>query len=145
MILNNYSGTDGLASIARIAVTLSLLGSYPLAFQSVRDGMFELLSLNGKERYEWNAPVVAVGLFLVTMTAFVVKDIGIILSLGGATLGNALMYVLPAFMIVRGSKTYPVLAAQVPAAVCLGTIGVALGTIGVAHALGSVLMKSTTS
>lgn len=44
-ILNNYSSTDGLAFIARIAIGGGILCGYPLTFTALRDGTADLLRI----------------------------------------------------------------------------------------------------
>jgi amino acid permease len=47
LILNNYSTKDTLMSISRIAVALSIVFSYPLAFVGARDGVLDVFKVSG--------------------------------------------------------------------------------------------------
>jgi hypothetical protein len=79
---------------------VSLVFSYPLAFQGCRDGILDLLQLTPKQRGDDNLVNLAtlVLLTVVTVLAATLQDVSLVLSVGGATLGNALTYVYPAVM-----------------------------------------------
>lgn len=103
LILNNYSNKDTLMGLSRIAVAVSLVFSYPLAFAGCRDGVIDLMKVPIDKRSNslLNKLTVAI-LSTVTGLALVLKDVSFVLSFGGATLGNALIYVYPALMF-RGA------------------------------------------
>ena len=106
LILNNYSTLDPFMSLSRWAVVLSLIFSYPLAFVGVRDGIYNLFNLSQSQQQSpdqirrTNQIVTVTLLSIITFIAAIMKDIRVILSLGGATFGNLLAYVFPAFMVV---------------------------------------------
>jgi amino acid permease len=100
LILNNYSTRDGLMSLSRIAVAVSLIFSYPLAFVGARDGVMDLLKLKGTTKTQ-NVLTVAL-LSAVTAGALIIPDVSFVLAFAGATLGNGLIYVFPALMF-RGA------------------------------------------
>lgn len=79
---------------------MSLVFSYPLAFQGYRDGVLDLFPLTPKQRADDNLVNLATLLLLsvVTFLAATLQDVSLVLSVGGATLGNALTYVYPAIM-----------------------------------------------
>jgi hypothetical protein len=83
-----------------LAVAVSLVFSYPLAFQGYRDGVLDLFPLTPKQRADDNLVNLATLLLLsvVTFLAATLQDVSLVLSVGGATLGNALTYVYPAIM-----------------------------------------------
>lgn len=98
-VLSNYSNKDTLVGIAKIAVAFSLIFTYPLVFVGCRDGTLSLLKVP-KEK-QTNATlnnITFVLLSLLTFAAINLKDLGFIMSFGGATLANALIYVFPAMM-----------------------------------------------
>ena len=97
LILNNYSIKDTLMSFSRIAVAVSLVFSYPLAFQGARDGVLDLFKIKDRSNKTLNALTVVL-LSGVTTLALKLKDVSFVLALAGATLGNALIYVYPALM-----------------------------------------------
>jgi amino acid permease len=48
LILNNYCPKDSLMAFSKVAVALSLVFSYPLAFTGARNGIFDLLKVKNK-------------------------------------------------------------------------------------------------
>ena len=100
LILNNYSNADSLMGLSRIAVAVSLVFSYPLAFVGARDGVLDLLKLKSEPKTQ-NALTVAL-LAGVTTAALIIPDVSFVMAFAGATLGNALIYVFPALMF-RGA------------------------------------------
>ena len=87
-------------SLSRIAVAVSLVFSYPLAFVGARDGVTNLLKMKNTPKTQ-NILTVAL-LSAVTAAALIIPDVSFVLAFAGATLGNALIYVFPAFMF-RGA------------------------------------------
>lgn len=128
LVLNNYSNNDLAMSISRTAVAVSLIFSYPLAFQGCRDGFLDLMGMKDPSNTKLNLTTIAL-LLVLTSLATVLKDVSFVLAFGGATLGNLLCYVYPAlmYMKVRPDCTLP--------AVALAASGVVLGTIGAKLAL----------
>ena len=128
LVLNNYSTYDLAMSISRSAVAISLVFSYPLAFQGCRDGFLDLLGIKTRTNARLNLTTVAL-LLVLTGLATVLKDVSFVLAFGGATLGNLLCYVYPAlmYMKVRPDCTVP--------AVALAASGLILGAIGAKLAL----------
>lgn len=128
LVLNNYSTNDVVMSISRSAVAISLIFSYPLAFQGCRDGFLDLLGIQDRSPSKLNL-MTGVLLLVLTSLATVLKDVSFVLAFGGATLGNLLCYVYPALMYrqVRPDRNVP--------AVALAVSGVVLGAIGANRAL----------
>jgi amino acid permease len=161
LILNNYSTQDHLMSLSRWAVVLSLIFSYPLAFVGVRDGICNLFHIqqqtNTSETNRRTNQIVTVTILsIITLVAALMKDIRVILSLGGATFGNLLAYVFPAFMVVglahqkrmeatkqqRSSKhiimdSFPT-PNQERFAVLTAVVGVMMGILGTIKAIQSI-------
>ena len=138
LILNNYSPNDVLIFGSRLAVALSLVFSYPLAFQGCRDGILDLLNFSPKQRADDNVVnlTTLVLLSVVTFLAIVLKDVSLVLSLGGATLGNALTYVYPAIMyysVVKKQKRKE--TANVALSVVSAVLGIFMGAVGAKMAL----------
>jgi amino acid permease len=97
-ILNNYAGSDGLASLARLAIGGALVTSFPFTFSALRDGVMELFKWTPEQRSRSSLPVTG-GLFAVlTGLAIVLKDVGFVVSLSGALFGSAIMFIVPAIM-----------------------------------------------
>lgn len=119
-------------SLSRIAVAVSLVFSYPLAFVGLRDGVTDLLKLKLSSNGQ-NVLTVAL-LSLVTFAALVIPDVSFVLAFGGATLGNALIYIFPFFMFrsaiknksdaTKGQKREVVFAAgSALLGLCMGLLG----------------------
>jgi len=103
-ILNNYTDKDLLMNFARIAVTLSLLFSYPLAFVGVKESLLDLFKIETRSDSSsltlQNACVTVILLSWITWLAYTMKDLRQIMALIGATGGNAVIYLLPTYMFL---------------------------------------------
>lgn len=119
----------------------STIVSYPLVFSGARDGVLDLLSVPVEKRTSSNLNKVTVTLLsLLTGLALVVKDLSFVLSFGGATLGNALIYVYPSLMFQRvvrkmGDKASPRLKRESAFSWLIISLGVGMGLIGSKAAL----------
>mmetsp|Transcript_92813 Transcript_92813/g.189058 ORF Transcript_92813/g.189058 Transcript_92813/m.189058 type:complete len:490 (+) Transcript_92813:165-1634(+) len=140
LILNNYSTRDGLMNLSRIAVAVSLVFSYPLAFVGARDGVLDLLKMEGTDKTQ-NVLTVAL-LAIITGAALVIPDVSFVMALAGATLGNGLIYIFPALMFrgaikkkkdaTKGEKR------EVKLAMGSAVAGLIMGLIGTKMAIGSL-------
>lgn len=126
--MNNYSTTDIVASLSRVAVAVSVTFSYPLIFVGCRDGILDLFKVRQENRSNalLNKVTVAI-LGAVTVLASILTDLGLVASIGGATFGTALVFVYPIVMFLksqtkRTKETLPAMA--------IGVLGVAMGVIG---------------
>ena len=139
LVLNNYAPRDVWIGASRVAVAVSLVFSYPLAFQGCRDGLLDLLQVPSAQRRKnsfLNLTTVCL-LAVITLLAATLKDVSFVLAFGGATLGNALTYVYPAVMywsVVRkqGRKGE---AAGVWTANASAVLGIVMGAIGAKMAM----------
>lgn len=139
LILNNYSVEDIWMAGSRVAVALSLVFTYPLAFQGFRDGVIDLMSVPkdfGNKDVFLNLTTLCL-LGVITFFAATLKDVSFVLAFSGATLGNALSFVFPAIMYFtivkkqqREDQTLGVFTASVSAA-----LGIVVGVIGAKMAL----------
>ena len=108
LILNNYATADSLAFLARVGIGASIIFSFPLNFVGLREGVLGMLGLKeqaNKPSVHW---ITTIALMCVTNgVALVLKDLGLIVALGGAILGSALVYIFPALMAVyeKGGAT----------------------------------------
>lgn len=140
LILNNYSTRDGLMSISRVAVAVSLVFSYPLAFVGARDGVTNLLKMKSTPKTQ---NMLTVGLLTaVTLAALVIPDVSFVLAFAGATLGNCLIYIFPAFMF-RGAIKKKADATQgqkreVKLAIGSAVLGTVMGLLGAKMALATL-------
>jgi len=124
-VLNNYAENDVWIGLSRIAVSVSLIFSYPISFQGLRDGVLDMVGTPLDERTDavLNQSTLIL-LTLVTIAATLLTDVSFVVAFGGATLGNLLVYIFPALMF--GIVTP---GARVPSAI-LGITGVIFGVIG---------------
>lgn len=140
LILNNYSTKDTLMSLSRIAVAISLVFSYPLAFVGLRDGVVDLLKIKPTPKTQ-NVLTVSL-LSLVTFAALVIPDVSFVLSFGGATLGNSLIYVFPFLMFRKAIMNKPDATARQKAEVKFAGVsaflGVGMGFLGAKMAIASL-------
>ena len=103
-VLNNYSGLDKLATVARMAIGGAILSGYPFVFFSLRDGLFDLAGASAETRAKAIAPLTVGLLGLITSLALVLKNVGFVVSLSGAMFGSALMFIAPALMNIKNIK-----------------------------------------
>jgi len=98
-ILNNYSTRDILATFCRISIALSISLTYPIVFVGVRDGFLDLLRVSTDQRTASCLNILStLILALLTVMAAAFTDLGMVLALGGATLGTAVIYIFPTLM-----------------------------------------------
>ena len=99
LILNNYATSDPLAFIARLGIGCSIIFSYPINFIGLREGVLGLLGATGESD---TTHVVSTVLLLAVACgiSMMTKNLGLVVALGGAVLGSALVYILPAFMAI---------------------------------------------
>ena len=79
----------------------------------------------------------------ITATALKITDLSFIMSMGGATLGNALIYVYPAIMFKNavtnlGDEATSAQKAEVYVAMAFAALGIVMGCIGARMALGTL-------
>lgn len=136
-VLNNYASHDKLATFARLAVGAALITGFPFTFTALREGILDLGKVTGEKR-QLAMPKLTVGLLsLVTALALVLKDVGFVVSLGGALFGCALMFCVPAYMNIsnirsKGSGSKLEIAANygiVGLGVFMGALGAAISVL----------------
>jgi amino acid permease len=105
LILNQYSAADKLAFLARVAIALSLITSYPLVFASVKQQFVSLLGAKGEEMSAKQPDVItAVLLTGITVMALYLRNLGKVVAVGGALFANFLIYIAPAVMVLRAEQ-----------------------------------------
>jgi len=133
-ILNNYSSRDPLASISRVAVGLSTLMSYPIAFTGVRDGVFDILEVPVAEQTPMRFnQLTLILLSTLTVISMFVTDLGLINAVGGGIVATAIVFVFPTIMLgaaVKQKLGGPSSRKEAAFALALTVIGVVLGFIG---------------
>jgi amino acid permease len=121
-------------SFSRVAVGLSVTGSYPLLFDGTRDGLLDLFKVPKEKRSNDLFNKITIGvLALTTIVASKLTDLGLVASVGGATFGTALVFIYPTIMFLKsqnGKKTKETTLAKV---VCV--LGVIMGALGTKLAL----------
>ena len=134
LILNNYSPRDTIIGVSKIAVALSLVFSFPLAFVGFRDGLLDLLKVKNKSTSVLNTATVGLLGFL-TVLALIIEDVSFVLAFAGSTLGNGLIYIYPALMFRGAIKRLPkptkLQKFEVKAALTSAAVGVVMGVVGV--------------
>jgi len=140
-VLSNYASKDSLIGLSRIAVAFSLIFTYPLVFVGCRDGVMDVLHVPSEKRTNayLNKMTFAI-LGVVTVVANVLDDVSFVLSFGGATLGNALIYVMPALMFRKvvqdmGDNATEGMKNEVYFTNCSCLVGIVMGVIGTHMAL----------
>lgn len=141
LVLNNYAGTDMWMGLSRIAVAVSLVFSYPLAFTGCRDGFLDLAKIPVDKRSAGTLNLVTVILLgVITSAACKLRDVSFVLAFGGATLGNALTYVYPALMyravVAQQGRTNEKFGVNVSMASAV--LGVVMGAVGATMAVRSI-------
>ncbi|OEU16215.1 hypothetical protein FRACYDRAFT_208094 [Fragilariopsis cylindrus CCMP1102] len=141
LVLNNYAGTDMWMGMSRIAVAVSLVFSYPLAFTGCRDGFLDLAKIPVDKRSARTLNLVTVMLLgVITSAACKLRDVSFVLAFGGATLGNALTYVYPALMyravVAQQGRTEEKFGVNVSMASAV--LGVVMGAVGATMAVRSL-------
>ncbi len=141
LVLNNYAGTDIWMGFSRIAVAVSLVFSYPLAFTGCRDGFLDLAKVPVEKRSAGLLNFVTVTVLgALTYLACSVTDVSFVLAFGGATLGNLLTYVYPALMYkaVVAKQGRKEESFGVSIAMSTAVLGIAMGVVGAGMALRSL-------
>ncbi|EEC43594.1 predicted protein [Phaeodactylum tricornutum CCAP 1055/1] len=142
LILNNYSVRDTLMGISRLAVALSIVFSYPLAFVGARDGVLDLLQVQNRTPTVLNGLTVGL-LAAVTAAALSIPDVSFVLAFAGSTLGNALIYIFPALMWRGAVRKQPNSTTgqrrEVKLAMMSAFAGLGMGIMGATKAVQSIL------
>ena len=105
--LHRYATADPLALLARLGICASIIFSYPLNFVGLRDGVLGLFKLDGSKN---SVHTIATLMLLCGMNgiALVLKNLGLVVAVGGAALGTSLVYTFPAMMFIQvGTRMDP--------------------------------------
>ena len=97
-ILNNYASNDVLATGARIAIGGALITSYPFTFFALRDGLMDIAGIQENKRQALMGPLTIGCLSVLTSLALVLRDVGFVVSIGGALFGSLLIFIVPTMM-----------------------------------------------
>lgn len=141
-ILKNYSPHDPLATLCRVAIALSTLTIFPIAFIGFRDGALDVMNVPPEQQTSHELNVLTVILLAsLTVVATFISDLGVINAFAGGAISTGIVFVFPALMYqkavdhlsIRASK--PGQKREVVFAYGLMVFGVVLGAIGVIEAL----------
>ena len=136
-ILDNYSTNDILASISRACVGFSLIFTYPIIFVGFRDAMLDVLMIPHENRTSNNLNLLTLILLaIVTVLAMVLQDLGVVVAVGGGTLGTVVVFIVPTLMFCRavqllGNKASIELKRETIFTHVLMYFGVFIGVVGV--------------
>jgi len=150
LILNSYAISDPLAFVARLGIIASVLFSYPLLFVGLRTSVLNLLKLDGNNN---SVHIISTLLLLCSVNglSLVLKDLGLVVAVGGAALGSAVVYTFPALFFIQAmrqkKKALEAQGQQLPAGLAremygnygLVALGITLSVIGVTVSLQSRL------
>eukprot|EP00928_Gymnodinium_smaydae_P079159 TRINITY_DN63158_c0_g1_i1.p1 TRINITY_DN63158_c0_g1~~TRINITY_DN63158_c0_g1_i1.p1 ORF type:complete len:361 (-),score=19.47 TRINITY_DN63158_c0_g1_i1:450-1457(-) len=138
MVLNNYAVTDGLAVAARLALSVSMLTSFPIIFSSFKAGLVSAVGARAEEMQRCKPKVLTLLLLLTMVPASLcLQNLGKLAALSGAVLASFLVYSAPSLMalsaarrgLLRSGGGRDALAERilqftlVPAGVLLGLVG----------------------
>jgi len=130
LILNNYATPDKLAFLARLGIGMSIIFSYPINFVGLREGIFAALGKTESAKKPAVHVLATLAIMLVINgCALVVKDLGLVVGLGGAILGSALVYIFPALMAI-GEKAGATTKMEKKANWALAALGVFFAILG---------------
>lgn len=136
VILKNYSRDDILFTIARLAMGLSLIASYPLMFSGLRESLVALgkilipATADSLDSVLLQDVMSLVFVGLITICTILLVDAGVVVGLVGAICGSAIIYIIPCTLhiaAIRGGLVDPHKHAIELSFVCvLGLLGVSL-------------------
>jgi len=142
-VLDNYSTKDVLASISRACVGFSLIVTYPIIFVGFRDAMLDVIMISHENRTSHNLNLLTLILLtIITILAMVLEDLGVVVAVGGGTLGTVVVFIAPTLMFCRavhllGDKASTGLKRETVFTNVLMWIGIFIGVVGVWLALTS--------
>jgi len=150
LILNSYAISDPLALLARLGICASIIFSYPLNFVGLREGVLNLLGLSHKAA-DGKVHVGSTLLLICVMNglALKLKNLGLVVAVGGAALGTSLVYTFPAMMFIqatrqlarkleaKGGSLPPARRTEMYANCALVLVGLSLGGLGIFMSLKS--------
>lgn len=104
MILNNYSTLDAGATLCRLLMGVSLLGSYAFLANAMKKAWYEIFykgqEISDKIHYRTSKMFIGI----LTSLALLVSDAGFVVSVTGALLGSALIYMIPSFIFLKSTR-----------------------------------------
>jgi solute carrier family 38 (sodium-coupled neutral amino acid transporter), member 11 len=89
-----------LAKLCRLAIGASIVFGYPLTFVGIRDGVLNLLGIKKPSERTQTLTTLCL-LTIVSTLAVFLRDVGFVVSFGGALLGSAIIYIFPAIIFIK--------------------------------------------
>lgn len=89
-----------LAKLCRLAIGASIVFGYPLTFVGIRDGVLNLAGVKNPSERAQTLTTLAL-LTVVSTLAVFLRDVGFVVSFGGALLGSAIIYIFPAIIFIK--------------------------------------------
>eukprot|EP00980_Cylindrotheca_fusiformis_P003565 scaffold792_cov84-Cylindrotheca_fusiformis.AAC.5 len=97
-ILLNYSSSDVLSTLGRLATGLSLIFGFPLISNGAREGLKNASSALGYSQIsdpKNHVKLVTILLIITSTLSIVLQDLKLIAGLAGAVMGSSLVYIIP--------------------------------------------------
>jgi sodium-coupled neutral amino acid transporter 7/8/sodium-coupled neutral amino acid transporter 11 len=139
VILRNYSPDDTLFTVARIAMGISLIASYPLMFSGLRESLIALGKIIQPDNTDFFDSLTfqdSISMFsvaFITICAILLTDTGLVVGLVGALCGSAIIYIVPAFLHIAALNSGLVDRSQNLGGILFAYVLVALGAfLGIA-------------
>jgi len=104
MILNNYSTLDGGATLCRLLMGVSLLGSYAFLGQAMKKAYYRIFCRGQEVSDKMHIRTTRGFVGVLTGLALLVEDAGFVVSVTGAVLGSALIYITPSYLFLKSTK-----------------------------------------
>mmetsp|Transcript_15080 Transcript_15080/g.33645 ORF Transcript_15080/g.33645 Transcript_15080/m.33645 type:complete len:261 (-) Transcript_15080:737-1519(-) len=99
IILNNYAATDAGATVCRMLLLVSLLGSFPLIFAGMKESYVQLVGLKDDEITDrFQKKIKRIMLAVITFFALCLENTGFVMSFCGSLLCSVVIYVFPCVM-----------------------------------------------
>jgi len=103
LILNNYSVNDAGATLCRLFMGVSLLGSYAFMSNAMKKSFHQIFYKEQEitDKIQTRTTRLLVG--SITALALLIKDAGFVVSVTGAVLGSCLLYMVPSFLFLKST------------------------------------------
>ena len=104
MILNNYATLDAGATLCRLLMGVSLFGSYGFLANAMKKAYYQIFYKGHEitDKLHYNTSRLFVG--IITTLAILIKDAGFVVSVTGAILGSALIYMIPPYLFLKSTN-----------------------------------------
>lgn len=104
LILNNYSTQDAGATMCRVVMAISLIGSYPIFFRGIKSAFVDLFYKNKEITDGFSSSLTKMLLASLAGLSLVLKNAGFMISFVGAVMGSAIIYIFPPIMYLKSTS-----------------------------------------